>query len=86
MPGWSVPWKKSGDWKSRSGKAMGILIDLFSWPSGIVVGNLIASAMWATPALIHLHRKIDRNHAEHLQILADHGIIRKGKEDRKNAV
>ena len=36
---------------------------LFRWPDGIVVGNLIASAMWATPALIHLHRKLDRNHA-----------------------
>lgn len=43
-----------------------ILKELFSWPNGIVVGNLIASALWATPALLHLHRKIDRNHAEHL--------------------
>lgn len=45
---------------------MGIIETLFRWPTGIVVGNLIASAMWATPALLHLHRKINKNHAEHL--------------------
>ena len=39
-----------------------IFHELFSWPNGIVVGNLIASALWATPALIHLHRKLDRHH------------------------
>jgi len=39
-----------------------ILGDLFAWPDGIVVGNLIASALWAAPALIHLHRKLDRHH------------------------
>jgi hypothetical protein len=42
---------------------------LFRWPDGIVVGNLIASAMWATPALIHLHRKIDRHHEEHMNAI-----------------
>jgi hypothetical protein len=35
---------------------------LFGWPNGIVLGNLLASALWATPALIHLHRKLDRHH------------------------
>lgn len=40
---------------------------LFSWPNGIVVGNLLASAIWATPALIHLHRKLDRHHREHME-------------------
>ena len=39
---------------------------LFAWPQGIVVGNLIASALWATPALIHLHLKLRRQHREHL--------------------
>jgi len=41
-----------------------ILSEMFGWPNGIVVGNLIASALWATPALVHLHRKIDRHHRE----------------------
>jgi len=39
---------------------------LFSWPNGIVLGNLIASAMWAAPALLHLHRKLNRQHAQRL--------------------
>ena len=43
-----------------------ILITLFAWPNGIVVGNLIASILWAAPALLHLHRKLDRHHREHL--------------------
>lgn len=38
---------------------------LFAWPQGIVVGNLIASAIWATPALIHLHWR----HARHTRAL-----------------
>jgi hypothetical protein len=46
-----------------------ILKTLFDWPAGIVVGNLLASAMWATPALIHLHRKLDRHHKEHMDAL-----------------
>lgn len=41
-----------------------ILATMFSWPNGIVVGNLIASALWAAPALTHLHRKINRHHRE----------------------
>lgn len=43
-----------------------VLRTLFWWPDGIVVGNLIASALWATPALMHLHRKLDRHHKQHL--------------------
>jgi hypothetical protein len=34
---------------------------LIHWLYVNVVGNLTASALWATPALIHLHRKINRN-------------------------
>lgn len=34
-----------------------------------IVGNLTASALWAIPALFHLHRKLDRNHAEHMQAI-----------------
>lgn len=37
-----------------------ILWELFDWPSGIVVGNLIASFMWAAPTLIHLQRRINK--------------------------
>lgn len=44
-----------------------ILYEMFSWPQGIVVGNLIASVLWATPALIHLHRKLDRHHREQMR-------------------
>lgn len=47
----------------------GFLVTLFQYPSGIVLGNLMASAIWATPALIHLHRKIDRNHREHMEAI-----------------
>jgi hypothetical protein len=35
---------------------------LFSWPNGIVVGNLIASALWAGPALFHLDRRMKQRH------------------------
>lgn len=41
-----------------------VLAEMFSWPQGIVVGNLVASVIWAAPALVHLHRKLDRNHKE----------------------
>lgn len=46
----------------------GILATLFGWPDGIVVGNLIASALWALPALWHLDRRMRRRH----QQLLDH--------------
>lgn len=47
-----------------------VFYELFSWPAGIVVGNLIASAIWATPALIHLHRKLSKQHQEHMRAIA----------------
>lgn len=37
---------------------------LFSWPDGIVVGNLIASLMWLPTALIHLDRRAQARHEE----------------------
>lgn len=49
---------------------MTLLRTLFEWPDGIVVGNLIASALWATPALWHLHKRLGRQHAEHMTALA----------------
>ena len=48
----------------------GVLLILFAWPNGIVVGNLIASAIWAAPALWHLHRKLERHHREQLAAAA----------------
>lgn len=39
-----------------------ILGEMFGWPSGNVLGNLMASAMWTTPALAHLHWRQRRHH------------------------
>lgn len=39
----------------------GLLRTLFAWPQGIVVGNLIASALWALPAFITHHLLIRRH-------------------------
>jgi hypothetical protein len=51
--------------------AWNVLVTLFGWPNGIVLGNLLASAIWGLPALIHLHIKINRNHKE---LTADRGM------------
>lgn len=45
---------------------------LFSWPNGIVVGNLIASAIWAPIGIIHLDRLARKHHAEHMTLLRKH--------------
>jgi hypothetical protein len=37
---------------------------LFAWPQGIVVGNLIASCLWAGPTFAHLHWLQARRHRE----------------------
>ena len=46
-----------------------------------VIGNLVASALWAGPALTHLHRKLDRNHeaaqARHAALLS---VLRERKD------
>lgn len=55
---------------------------LFHWPDGIVVGNLIASAMWAIPSLIHLHRKLDRHHAELKEAMSASGNDNSSTHDR----
>lgn len=46
---------------------VGIFRDLLSWPDGIIVGNLIASAVWATPTFIHLHHKMNKHHHAHIE-------------------
>ncbi len=45
---------------------------LFHWPDGIVVGNLIASALWAIPAILHLDRLAKKHHREHMAKLDKH--------------
>jgi hypothetical protein len=40
-----------------------VLLYYFGWPDGAVYSNLLASAIWAAPALWHLHRKLDRHYA-----------------------
>jgi hypothetical protein len=42
---------------------------LFAWPAGIVTGNLLASAIWAPLAVIHLDRLHRKNHREHVALL-----------------
>jgi hypothetical protein len=34
-----------------------------------VVGNLTASAVLGVPALLQIHRKLDRHHREHMEAL-----------------
>lgn len=46
-----------------------------------VIGNLIASAIWAPMAFIHLHRKIDRHHREHMHLLRKSAIMDSGGHD-----
>ena len=46
-----------------------VLATLFSWPNGIVLGNLLASLIWAVPGLIHLDRLARRHHREHMALL-----------------
>jgi hypothetical protein len=42
---------------------------LFAWPGGIVTGNLLASAIWAPLAVIHLDRLAIKHHRAHLSLL-----------------
>jgi hypothetical protein len=47
-----------------------------------VVGNLVASLLWGLPAFTHLHRKLNRNHAEQLAQAARHHAERLEQADR----
>ena len=42
---------------------------LFDWPAGIVTGNLLASAIWAPLAVVHLDRLARKHHHEHMDLL-----------------
>lgn len=46
---------------------MNILKSWFSFPDGGVWSNLIASALWAIPTFIHLHKKLNRHHKQILE-------------------
>lgn len=35
---------------------------LFGWPNGICTGNLIASAIWTVPAMLHIDRRLRKLH------------------------
>lgn len=45
---------------------------LFEWPSGIVTGNLLASAIWAPLAVVHLDRLARKHHREHMRLMRKH--------------
>jgi hypothetical protein len=45
---------------------------LFAWPAGIVTGNLLASAIWAPLAVIHLDRLAVKHHREHMALIRRH--------------
>jgi hypothetical protein len=51
---------------------IGFLHTLFSWPNGIVVGNLLASAIWAPIGIIHLDHLMRRHHREHISLMHRH--------------
>jgi hypothetical protein len=46
-----------------------VLQEIFDWPNGIVVGNLLASVLWAAPAFVKLHRKLDLHHRERMALM-----------------
>ncbi len=45
---------------------------LFMWPSGIVTGNLLASAIWAPLAVVHLDRLARKHHRQHMALMRKH--------------
>ena len=45
---------------------------LFAWPSGIVTGNLLASAIWAPLAVVHLDRLARKHHRQHMALMKKH--------------
>jgi predicted ferric reductase len=45
---------------------------LFAWPAGIVTGNLLASAIWAPLAVVHLDRLARKHHRQHMALMRKH--------------
>lgn len=48
----------------------GFLLVLFTWPTGIVVGNLIASLMWVPVQWVGVHMRL-RAHLDELKEMLD---------------
>jgi len=46
----------------------------FSWPTGGVWSNLVASAIWAIPTAVIAIRKLRKIHRHILQLHKHHGI------------
>lgn len=53
---------------------------MFAWPAGIVTGNLLASAIWAPIAVVHLDKLAKKHHREHM------ALIRKHHKEVKDAI
>lgn len=49
-----------------------VLGEMFGWPTGNVIGNLLASALWAPLAFVHLHIKLNRHRRE---LTAEKGLV-----------
>lgn len=48
---------------------IGFIKTLFSWPDGIVVGNLLASAIWGIPTFIRFDRLLKKHHKMHMEAI-----------------
>ena len=46
-----------------------ILWEMYDWPGGIVVGNLIASAITSVALYVKLHLRLKKQHREQLEKL-----------------
>ena len=52
-----------------------ILWEIFNWPAGIIVGNLLASVIWSSVFEWRLrkhHKKVHESFREHVKELRDH--------------
>lgn len=58
---------------------------LFAWPAGIVTGNLLASAIWAPLAVIHLDNLAVKHHKAHMNLMRaqhdEHMAMLRGNPD-----
>lgn len=58
-----------------------VLWQLFSWPNGVLVGNLLASIVWQPAFFWHLYRKMNQHHDEVVAKLSEPKVCKNcGKE------